>query len=258
MPTRTRYAVVSPGALRRFAAIALLVSAPTIGTAQVASGSGFLLGAPDGSLTLRGGWALASAGSDVFSFTTSNLTLNKRDFSSPMGGVDLAFRVATRTDVVVTAEFEGMNRKSEFRNFIDNNKQPIEQMTAFSRVPLTLSVRQYLTTRGRSIGHLAWIPSRFAAYVGAGGGAVYYRFHQHGDFIDFKDMSVFPSVLASDGWGMTGHVLAGGEWSLNARFSAVTEMRYERGHAPLSVDFSGFGPIDLSGLSTTAGLAVRF
>ena len=259
MSRRTRYAAVSPGALRRLAAIALLAPAlPSIGSSQVAAGNGFLLGAPDGSLALRGGWALAAAGSDVFSFTTSNLTLNKRDFSSPMGGVDLAFRVLSRTDVVLSTEYTGMNRKSEFRSFIDNNKQPIEQMTAFVRVPITLSVRQYLTTRGRSIGHLAWIPSRFAAYVGAGAGAVYYRFGQHGDFIDFKDMSVFPAVLASDGWTATAHVLAGGEWSLNARFAAVTEMKYQRAHAPLSVDFSGFDPIDLSGLSTTAGIAVRF
>jgi hypothetical protein len=225
---------------------------------QVGAGDGFLLGAPDGSLTLRGGRAIPSAGSDVFSFTTGNLTLNKRDFSSAMGGVDLAFRIRSRTDIVLSTEYSGMNRKSEFRKFIDNNHQPIEQMTAFVRVPVTLSVRQYLTNRGRSIGHLAWIPSRFAAYVGAGGGAVYYRFNQHGDFIDFTDMSVFPSTLASDGWAASAHVLAGGEWSLSARFAAVTEMKYQRAHAPLGIDFSGFDPIDLSGFSTTAGIAVRF
>jgi hypothetical protein len=257
---RTRYAVVSLGALRRTAAIVLLgaTALPSIGMSQVAAGRGFLLGNPIGSLTVRGGWSMAAAGSDIFSFATDNLTLNKRDFSSATGGVDMAFRTWSRTDVVVSADYEAMNRKSEFRKFIDNNHLPIEQMTSFSRVPIMLSVRQYLTTRGRSIGQLAWIPSRFTAYVGAGAGYTWYRFNQHGDFIDFKTMDVFPAVLQSDGWTPSAQLMAGGEWTLTTRFALVTDMRYQRAHANLGVDFSDFGPIDLSGFSTTAGITIRY
>jgi len=207
---------------------------------------------------LRGGWALASAGSDIFSFTTDNLTLNRRDFSSPTIAADLAFTLASRTDLVVSTAYEGMRRRSEFRGFIDNNDQPIEQNTQFIRVPVTMSVKRYLTSRGRSIGQLAWIPSRFSAYVGAGGGATWYRFQQEGDWIDFKTNDVFSALMKSDGWTPTMHLLAGAEWSLSARMSAVTEARYERSHATLGQDFSGFAPIDLSGFSTTAGIAVRF
>lgn len=250
---RTRCIVVSLG-------VALLVATPRFASvhAQVAAGRGFLFGAPDGSLTLRGGWALASAGSDIFAFTTDNLTINRRDFSSPLIGADLAFRVASRTDLVFSTSYEGANRRSEFRKFEDNNHNPIGQTTAFIRVPVTVSVKQFLTNRGRQIGQLAWIPSRFSAYVGAGAGATWYRFRQNGDWIDFTDMSVFSAQLTSDGWAPSAHVLVGGEWSLNARLSMVTEARYERAHAALSDDFQGFAPMDLSGLSTTAGIAVRF
>jgi hypothetical protein len=247
------------GPLRRFGAAALLIAAPFVGTSgQVAAGRGFLLGAPDGTLTFRGGWGLATASSDIFSFTTDNLTLNRRDFSSPTFGADLGFDILSRTDLVMSVGYAGVYRRSEFRHFIDNNHLPIEQNTRFLRVPLTVSVRQYLTTRGRSVGRLAWIPARFSAYVGAGGGATYYRFKQAGDWIDFTDNSVFPATLQSDGWTPSAHVLVGGEWSLSARFSAVTEARYERAHATLSNDFTNFAPIDLSGFSTTAGIAVRF
>ena len=245
--------------LRRLIGAALLVAAPMSAGAQVASGPGFLLGMPDGSLTVRGGWALASAGSDIFSFTTDQLTLNRRDFSSPTFGTDLAFRVLSRTDVVFSVDYDGMRKQSEFRNFIDNDHHPINQNTQFIRVPLEASVRQYLTTRGRSIGKLAWVPARYSLYVGAGGGFAWYRFRQQGDWIDFKTNDVFSSTMQSDGWTPTAHVLVGGEWNLSARFAVVTEAKYQRAHAPLSTsDFQGFEPIDLSGLSTTAGITVRF
>ena len=253
-------AVISIRPVRRIASVAALGLAvlPSIGSAQVAAGRGFLLGVPDGSITLRGGWALASANSDIFSFTTGLLTLRRRDFSSPTVAGDVAFRVLSKTDFVISTGYAGMSKRSEFRGFIDNNNLPIEQTTQFMRVPITVSVKQYLTSRGRSIGHLAWVPARATAYVGAGGGATWYRFRQDGDFIDFADSSVFSTVLQSDGWSPEAHVLAGVEWNLGARFAAVTEARYERSHATLGADFSNFGPIDLSGFSTTAGFAVRF
>lgn len=251
---RTRSIVVSLGA------VALAIAAPAASLrAQVAGGNGFLLGTPDGSLTLRTGWALASAGSDIFSFTTDNLTIDRRDFSSPLFGADLAFRVLSRTDVVFSASYEAANKRSEFRKFEDNNHQPIGQTTEFVRVPMSVGVREYLTDRGRSIGRLAWIPSRFSAYIGAGVGSVWYRFRQNGDWIDFTDMSVFPAELRTEGWSVSANAFVGGEWAMNARLSLVTEARYERAHGSIdSNDFQGFGPIDLSGLSTTAGLAIRF
>ena len=257
-PTRGRLAAFS-GARRAVAAV-LLGAIPAAIPAQVPAGRGFLLGTPEGTFTLRGGWALASARSDVFSFTTERLTLDRGDFSSPAIAADLSFPINRRTDLVISGAFQGTTKRSEFRAFIDNNDQPIEQRTMFDRVPLTVSVKRYLTNRGRSIGRLAWIPSRFSPYIGAGGGIMWYRFKQVGDFIDFNSgtLDVFPATLASDGWAPTVHALAGGEWNLSPRLAAVTEARYEWAHATLSKDFSGFGRIDLSGLSTTAGIVVRF
>jgi hypothetical protein len=234
-----------------------LAASPLTARAQDA-GNGFLFGAPMGSFTLRGGWALARAHSDLFAFTTEQLTLDRGDFSSPDIEGDLAFRVAARTDVVVSTGLSGMNRRSEFRHFIDNNDLPIEQTTTFVRVPITLGVKQYLTSTGRSIGRFAWIPSRAAPYVGGGGGVMYYKFRQDGDFIDLQTMNVFPSIYASDGWTRTAYATAGLDYSLGPRFALTTEARYLWSNAELSRDFSGFEHLDLSGLSTTVGLAVRF
>ena len=249
----------------RFALLARLYRvavAITLGAApaasQVESGNGFLIGTPKGSLTIRGGWAIAAAHSDLFSFTTTHLTLDRGDFSSPAVDADLAVRVARRTDVMFSTTVAEMLKRSEFRSLIDNNDQPIEQRTHFVRVPLTLSVRQYLSNRGRSIGELAWIPVRFAPYVGTGAGLMWYRFQQDGDFVDFQTMDVFNTKLESKGWAPTAHAFAGAELSVSPRLGIVTEARYVTSHAKLADDFAGFSKIDLSGFSTTAGLTIRF
>jgi outer membrane protein W len=237
-------------------ALALASLAPVIPAQDM--GNGFLFGAPTGSFVVRGGWAMARAGSDLFSFTTNQLTLNRGDFSSPSGDIDLAFNVTPQWQIVASGSVAITNRRSEFRHFEDNNNLPIEQTTSFSRVPLTLNVKRYLTSTGRSIGRFAWIPSRFAPYVGIGGGVMHYRFRQSGDWIDFKTMDVFPSEYESDGWAPTANVQTGVDYSLNARFALTGEARYVWSNAPLSQDFQGFQKLDLSGFSTSIGVAVRF
>jgi hypothetical protein len=242
---------------RRLSMFAVLATLPTLASGQD-NGKGFLFGEPTGSVTLRGGWALARAKSDLFAFTTENLTLNRSDFSSPDLEADLSFRVSPRTEIVVSSGLSGIDRESEFRNFIDNNHNPINQATTFRRVPVTLSVKRYLTAPGRSIGRFAWVPSRFATYVGAGAGGMYYKFRQAGDFINFKTSDIFSSIYESDGWTHTEHLMAGVDYSLGPRFALNTEARYMFGSARLSQDFSGFERLDLSGLSTTIGLAIRY
>ena len=244
-------------AARFCSALMLTVALPAASRAQ-STGDGFLFGAPSGSLTIRGGYANASAGSDLFAFTTNQLTLNHRDFSSPTLDVDLALRTGSRTDVVFGGSFAGISKGSVFRHFVDQNNAEVRQTTTFQRVPLTVSVRRYLTSRGRSVGNFAWVPARFAPYVGLGGGATWYRFHQSGDFIDFKTNNIFPSTLESSGWAPTARGMAGAEYTISPRLALTGQETYTWAKGGLSNDFSGFNRIDLSGLSTTFGLSVRF
>ena len=87
---------------------------------------------------------------------------------------------------------------------------------------------------------------------------MYYRFSQAGDFVDFQTNGVFNKSFASSGWAPTTHALAGFDYSLSPRLSLTTEARYAWAQADLGRDYSGFKPIDLSGLSTTVGIYVRF
>jgi opacity protein-like surface antigen len=222
------------------------------------SGDGFRFQRPSGSWSLRGGLAMPSAGSDVFSYTTNTFTVNRGDFSAIDFGADLAFTITPRLDLVLDVSHSGASRGSEYRNFVDNNQLPIQQTTTFQRTPLTVSARYYLSERGRQIGHYAWVPNRIVPYVGAGIGAMNYGFDQKGDFVDTSNLAVLPDELHSSGWAPMAQLFAGAEWSMGPGWALRTEARYVSANAALSGDFVGFHHIDLSGVTTNVGFFVRF
>ena len=236
-------------------AATLLVATPT--DAQQA-GDGFLFRPPAGALTVRGGFNYARAGSDIFSFATSQLTLRPRDFSALNLGTDASVRMTPRVEVVFGWSFSSSSSPSEFRDWVDNHDRPIEQTTTFVRAPLTLSVKAYFKQPGRSVGRFAWIPARYAPYVGFGGGTMWYSFHQEGDFIDFTTTRVFHDRFASSGWTPMAQGFAGTDVSLSPHFALTADARYQWARATMKRDFSGFDRIDLSGVALTAGIAIRY
>ena len=248
------------GLIARAVAIAGAVSmAATTAFAQEASGRGFLFGAPKGSLSIRGGYSAASAGSDIFSFVTNELTLRRADFGSFSTGADVNVALTNRLDVVLSLDVGGMERKSEFREWEDNNGRPIEQHTAFSRQTFGLSGKYYVIPPGRSLGRFAWVPARYSPWLSAGMGRTRYNFSQNGDFVDFdKGNSVFADSFQSSEWTTTLQMAAGIDWSLTQRFALTSQAKYLWGKADLGFDYAGFDPIDLSGVGLSAGLTIRF
>ena len=243
------------------AACAILALAAAVATPLAAqgSGNGFLFQQPAGSITIQGGYAHAMAGGDLFSFVTNELTLKKGDFSGALIGVDLAYKVAPQLDLALSTSYAGTSTPSSYRDFVDQNNAEITQVTDFRRVPVMLSVRAYLTPQGRSVGRFAWVPSRFAPYVGVGGGAMWYKFSQHGDFVDFQDNnSVFTSELTSSGWTPAAQGLAGVDFNVSPHVAITGEAKYIYAKSSLSQSFSGFDKIDLSGISATVGLTYRY
>jgi len=67
------------------AVVALLLAGTAGPSLAQSAGDGYLFHSPVVTLTVRGGYARASAGSDVFDDVTSNLTLDRGDFSSITG-----------------------------------------------------------------------------------------------------------------------------------------------------------------------------
>jgi hypothetical protein len=243
--------------MRHLVASALLIAAAALPVRAQATGNGYMFGAPDARFSIHAGYSRAGAGGDLFNEVTTNLSLNKSDFSGPSIGGEVAFTLSPRLDLAFQVDYAGVTKGSDYRNFFDNNQRPIEQTTTFRRVPVTANLRAYLVPRGREIGKLAWIPSSVVPWVGAGGGLMWYQYRQEGDFIDFSNMNVYRDRFNSDGWTPTLQGMGGIDVNLSTRLAFTADLRYNWARANLSRDFVGYNKIDLSGVSTALGFTVR-
>lgn len=244
-------------ALALLAATAL-VAAPDPTAAQSSAARGYLFRPPVASLTIFGGFARPGAGSDVFAQSFDELTLGRRDFNSTDRGADLAFRVNPRTDIVLSLASTGVRRRSNFRDFVDQDGNEIEQTTRFTRTPIGVGARYYLRDRGRMIGSRAWIPTPLLPYVGATVGGLKYRFSQTGDFIDPGTMNVFRDEFKAEGVAPFLQANAGAGWAIFPALQLTGDVRYTYARGDLGRDFDGFERIDLSSLTTSVGLSIRF
>jgi hypothetical protein len=245
--------------LRRVVSLgAALLTCAASASLGAQSGGGYLFGRPQGSITLRGGFSHANAGSDLFDEVTQNLTLKKSDFSGATFGAELAIPASSNIDVSVDIGYMRTNAPSHYRGYVDTQNQEIEQSTQLTRLPMALNARLYLAPRGRSIGKFAWIPSAVTPWVGGGAGFMWYRFRQDGDFFDTSTRAVFHDTYVSDGWTPMALAMAGADFTITPRLAITGDARYLWARRPtLSSDFQGFQPLDLSGVALSLGLTVR-
>ena len=238
------------------AALLCSLALPAVGFAQ--GGSGFLFKQPTVTVKFETGYGLNTTSSEFWDFTRERLTIGKRDFDGPYIGGEIAFRATERWDVALSVGLVQNSVDSEFRDWVDLDDNPIEQVSDFRVVPVTLSAKYYFHDRGRSVGRFAWVPTRLTPYVGAGVGVVSYRFEQVGDFVDFETLDIFYDRFVSRGEAALFRGLAGVSVSLGGQFELSAEARYSLASADMSSDFQSFDALDLNGLQGVFGIAIRF
>ena len=172
-------------------------------------------------------------GSDWYDFVTDQLTLDQGDFNAFAVASDVGVWLPGRFTAVGGVEFTHTNPGSEYRRFVDNNRQPINQATRLNVVHATGGIKYALTDRGRAIGRLAWIPARVAPYLAAGAGATFYQLQQTGDFVDFVDRSVFPALFESQGWAPTYYVGGGADIRVLRRMLVERRFQVSSRHRPI-------------------------
>ena len=218
----------------------------------------FLFGRPKASVGVRVSRFFARADSEIFDFTRNQLTVDRRDFDAPAVRFDIGTSVNERLDTVFEVGFSRASVGSEFRDFVDEFDLPIVQQTRLTRVPVGGSLRFWLVPRGREVSRYAWVTNAVAPYVGAGGGAIWYRFEQFGEFVDFVDLTIFNDVFKSSGWALSTHVFGGTNVKLTRTVLLAFEARYVWADAALGGGFTGFDDIDLTGLKITTGIDFVF
>jgi hypothetical protein len=147
---------------------ALAVTAPVPVLAQ--GGPGFMFKEPTVTLKLETGYLARLANSDIFDFTRQELTVSRHDFYGPVIGGEIAVRVNQRVDIAVGVSHSQSAKDSHFRTLVDLDDNEIEQTTQLRTTPIVVTARYYTKDRGRSVGRFAWVPNRFAPYVGGGVG----------------------------------------------------------------------------------------
>ncbi|MES2525253.1 MAG: hypothetical protein V4617_21360 [Gemmatimonadota bacterium] len=235
-----------------------ILAAPEAAQAQASGGDGFLFGQPRAVFSIRGGLSRPFANSDAFDESTQYLSLEKGDFTGASYAADLGFRLSNQVDLQFGLGYSVRTVGSDSRDFIGTDDKPILQTTRFRRVPATIGLKYHLRPTGRSLGRLAWVPTKWNPYLSAGGGAVYYQYSQFGEFVDFKDNSIFSAELEAKGWTPAGYGAVGVDYSLTPRIGLVTEARYEYARGDMGNQFVGYDKLDLSGIAATVGFNFRF
>jgi len=241
----------------RFLLSALIVvgSTPIHAVAQ----DGYFFRPPQATLAFRVGGSVPSANDAVFNFITNQLTVEKRDFRAISFGLDLGVRLDNHLDVALSGSYARSSTPSEFRHWTDLDDLPIEQETELWTAPVTLNLKYYLASRGRTLGKFAWVPNHFLPYIAVGGGLMFYSLRQQGDFVDFRDLAVFPATLESNGQAPMAQASVGADWWVASRFGLTVDGRYSWASATASPDFLDIDSrIHLSGFQVSTGLAVRF
>lgn len=233
--------------------------APLAVHTQPLSGDGYLFHQPRATFTLRGGYAQPAASGDVFEHAFRNLTLNRNDFGAFNVSGEIGVRLVSRLSLQFGGGYSQRSVDSEMRYWIDNNDKPIEQTTTVVRAPFTAGLRFDLLRAGKSVGRLAFIPSRVIPYVAGGVGLMHYQFRQAGSFKDDNSVNIFDTTLETTGGSAMSYGAVGADFSLMPTLALTTEARYESAHdRPPGTSFGGFNRIDLSGLTATIGLTFRY
>lgn len=243
--------------------VALVVLAPAVPAAAQdrpipRSAPDFLFQKPHASVTLRGSWLFARGDSDWYDFVTDLLTIDTKDFNAPGFGLDLNVPVTSRLDAQASFDFSRSSTLSEYRDFVDNNRLPIQQTTSLRELNFGGNIRYLLMDRGQQVSRLVWVPRRIVPFVGAGAGAFNYKLQQTGDFIDFQDSSVFGDAFVSRGWAPSAQVFGGIDVRVFKRVYVTVDGRYLWAADDLERDFIGFDPIDLTGFRLSGGVNFNF
>lgn len=234
----------------------LLLASPL--SAQSEIDRGYLFREPPISFGLRGGLANAIAGGDLWDFSFDELTLGRRDFTTVERGGDIAVRLSPRVDIVLAYDVNDVSRRSEMREWVDEDDLPIRQTTRLIRRPLGLSVRYHLTDRGYAIGNYAWVPKRIVPWIGLGAGLMSYSLDQAGEFVDSETLEIFEDRYRAAGKTVYAQAGAGAALTLIPSVAMTFEARYLHASANGHPSFTGFDRLDLSGVSTSVGLSLRF
>lgn len=172
------------------------------------------------------------------------------DYEDFTFAVDFVHYLSPRAGVLLSiGGWEGESTQS-YRDFVDNFGNEISHVTSVSTAWFDVGMVFHLLDKRAPV----------MPYVGAGGSILSWELTEEGEFIDFgfDPPEVVRDRFLADGDGFGFFVLAGIEIPLSSTVALFAEGRWRDADVELGMDFAGFGTLDLSGHSLSAGLAFSF
>ncbi|HEY6211297.1 MAG TPA: hypothetical protein VIW45_03385 [Vicinamibacterales bacterium] len=203
---------------------------------------------PNGSQTVGGTVINDRAAGDVLAADIPFLDFQKTDFNGPTVNGEWLIGVGNNIEAGLGVGFYSRTVPSVYADVVNSNGSEIEQDLKLRVVPFSATVR--------------WLPtgqrSGFIPYLGAGIGVFAWRYQETGQFVDFRDNSIFSGTFTGSG-SSVGPVILGGiripidNWGLGG------EVRYQhaKGDLPGDQGFAGT-TIDLGGFNILFTINVRF
>ncbi len=184
---------------------------------------------------------------DVLLENRTLLLFDFSDFNTGSVGAEWVVPVGEYLEAGVGAAFSRRTVPTIYDAFVDRDGSEIEQELRLRIIPLTATVR--ILPLGRR--------HTFQPYVGGGVGWLNWRYSETGEFVDFRDFSVFRSRFTANGSEVGPVAVMGARFLTGHHVAFGGEFRYQKGEADLPDDFLG-NRLDLGGYHYLATLQIRF
>jgi hypothetical protein len=205
---------------------------------------------PSQSVNLKAGLFIPSLSSDLWDINLSNLAFEKADLQNANLSAEFEFFLNRFASFGLEIGNYSRTRYTQYRDYEYNDGTPIYQNVALEITPIEALFTFYM------LGHR----TTFSPYLAVGGGIYVWKYEQWGDFIDFSD----PSLPINEGYAVTKAVTPGFSARVGFLFRPQRmlgfsiEGKYQYAKGSLSGDFADFEPLDLSGLTLSAGIHIYF
>lgn len=186
---------------------------------------------------------------DVLAQNLSFLLFQLKDFNGIAVGGDWLVVVGDRVEVGAGIGVRRRVVPSVYTDYVDIDGSEIAQEMKLRVTPVTFTVR--LLPFGQE--------SAAQPYIGAGLGLYVWRYAEVGEFVDFRDFSIFRGSYVDTGATVGSVILGGVRFPVGQTASFGMELQHHGAIADLdpAQDFSGT-KVDLSGWATYVTVRFRF
>jgi hypothetical protein len=167
------------------------------------------------------------------------------DFNGVSVGAEWLIPIGEYFEVGPGLSFYRRTAESVYADVVHDDGREIEQDLRLRIVPLTATIR--VLPLGRN---------PVQPYFGVGLGLFNWRYSESGEFVDFRDNSIFRESYVADG-NDVGPVAFGGLRFAGDSFSGGGEIRYQHAEGDLDTRFAG-NKIDLGGWTYQFTFGFRF